>query len=71
MVYAALVDERYLQPPTKVPAQKFESIVTRWGWAYVRYGEVDRWEEVGEIGRAVVRGCEAMRVEWRRREGLD
>lgn len=71
ILYAALVDERYLMSPEKVPAQKFHTISTRWGKTYVGYGEVDRWEEAEDIGRGQVKACEAVRLEWRRREGLE
>ncbi len=57
-------------PADKVPAQKFEVISTRWGKTYVGYGEVDRWEESEGIGEGLAKACEAIRLEWRRREGL-
>jgi 3-keto steroid reductase len=71
LVYAALVDEKHLLPPETVPAQKFETVSTRWGKTYVGYGEVDHCEDTLEIGEGLVRACEAIRVEWRRREGLE
>ena len=72
MLYAAWIDERYTLPAGKVPAQKFAVHSHRWQKdASVDYGEVDRWEESLEVGEGMVRACEAMRAEWRRREGLE
>lgn len=71
MIYSALVEDKYLMPAKKVPAQKFEIISTRWGRNHIGYNEVDRWEEGEAIGEGMVKACEAMRIEWRRREGLE
>ena len=70
-MYAALVDNKYLSPATKVPAQKFGVISTRWGKTLVGYGEVGSWEEGQDIGQSQVKTCEAIRLKWRRREGLE
>ena len=71
IIYAAIVDERFLLTPDKVPAQKFETVASRWGKTSVGYGEVDRWEETEDIGEGLVKACEAIRLEWRRKEGLE
>ena len=72
MLYAALVDERYIQPCDRVPAQKFVVHSHRWGGqTTVDYGEVDQWEDTLDIGRGMVKACETARLEWRRREGLE
>lgn len=71
MLYAALVGSQYIQPADKVPAPRFKVHASRWGKTTIDYTEVDRWEESLDIGEGMVRACEAMRVEWRRREGLE
>lgn len=71
MLYTALIDDRYLQPSEKVPAQKFKVHSHRLGATSVDYGEVDRWEETLELGEQMVQKCEEIRLDWRRREGLD
>jgi 3-keto steroid reductase len=71
MVYAALVDEAFLLPSTKVPAPKFVSHSHPLRPCTVDYREVDRWEDAEEIGRNQAKTCESIRLEWRRREGLE
>jgi hypothetical protein len=70
MVYAALIDEKFLPPASKVPAPKFISHSHPLSPSTVDYNEVDRWEAAEDIGRNQVKTCEAIRLEWRRREGL-
>jgi 3-keto steroid reductase len=71
MIYAALVSAIYLPPAEKVPSPKFAVEAQRWGNTKVKYGEVDRWEDADEIGQGMMRACEAVRSEWRRRESLE
>jgi hypothetical protein len=71
MLYAAWIDARYTLPAEKVPAQRFVVHSRRWEDVSVDYGEVDHWEETLDVGEGMARACEAMRVEWRRREGLE
>ena len=71
MIYAALISDRFVQPASKVPAQKFAIHARRFEDALVDYGEVDRWEESLDIGEGMVRACEAIRVMARRKEGLE
>lgn len=71
MVYAALIDEAFLLPSTKVPAPKFVSHSHPLRSCTVDYREVDRWEDAEEIGRNQAKTCESIRLEWRRREGLE
>ncbi|ORY29655.1 hypothetical protein BCR39DRAFT_531477 [Naematelia encephala] len=71
MVYAGLVEDKYLSTPDKVPAEKLITVSSRWGKTTVRHGEVDRWEETQDLGRDLVQACETLRLQWRRREGLE
>lgn len=71
MLYAALIDSQFIQPADKVPAPRFKVHASRWGYTTIDYAEVDRWEESLEIGEGMVRACEAMRIEARRKEGLE
>ncbi|RSH85207.1 hypothetical protein EHS25_005014 [Saitozyma podzolica] len=71
MVYAALIDEAFLLPSTKVPAPKFVSHSHPIRPSTVDYREVDRWEDAEDIGRNQAKTCESIRLEWRRREGLE
>lgn len=71
MLYAALIDEQYVEPADKVPAQKFKVHSSRWGKTTVDYGEIDKWEDSLAIGEGMVRACEAVRTEWKRKEGLE
>ena len=71
MVYAALVDEKFLPLSQKVPAPKYNSTSHRFSRSTVEYAEVDQWEEGEEIGKNQVKVCETIRLEWRRRMGLE
>ena len=71
MLYAAFIADAYLQPVDKVPAPKFKVHAGRWGKTTVDYGEVDHWDNTLDIGEGMVRACEAVRAQGRRREGLE
>jgi 3-keto steroid reductase len=71
IIYASLIPERYLQPADKVPAQRFHTVAHRLKLATVKYGEVDYWEDTLDIGEALAKACETIRLEWRRKEALE
>ncbi|OWZ66649.1 hypothetical protein AYX15_02117 [Cryptococcus neoformans] len=73
MLYAALIPAAFLLSPSQVPAQKFEVRAQRWGNTKVGYGEIDRWEEADGLGlpKGFAERCEAVRRDWRKREGLE
>lgn len=73
MLYAALIPAAFLLSPSQVPAQKFEVRAQRWGNTKVGYGEIDRWEEADGLGlpKGLAERCEAVRRDWRKREGLE
>jgi 3-keto steroid reductase len=68
MVYAALVEDQFIQKPEVVPAQKFSVVSQRWGDTKVKYGEVDSWEDTEALRTEVVQACETVRSDWSRRE---
>ncbi|KAK4686947.1 hypothetical protein P7C73_g3174, partial [Tremellales sp. Uapishka_1] len=71
ILYSALVASQYLLPASKVPAPIFGARSSRWGKTTVKYGEVDQWEQMESVGEGLMERCEALRKDWRRREGLD
>lgn len=71
MLYGAMVASAYLVPATKVPAPKMHVVAQRFRAPTVKYGEVDEWERNAELASFLAEKCEAIRADWRRREGLD
>ena len=71
MLFAALVDGRYIQPASKVPAPKFSARLNRLRHSRIEYGEVDHWEDSLDIGASLMKACETIRQDWRRRDGRD
>lgn len=71
MVYAALISEDYMLPADQVPAPKFNAHSHRFSHCTVDYDEVENWEGADVIAKAQVKVCETLRLEWRRREGLE
>ncbi|ORX41092.1 hypothetical protein BD324DRAFT_37901 [Kockovaella imperatae] len=71
MIFAALVDSQYIEPASKVPATKFESRLNRWKHHRIEYSEVDCWESTLDLGASLMKACETIRQEYRRRESLE
>jgi hypothetical protein len=69
MVHAALVSEKLIAPPEVSPAPTFEIVARRWRKPSVGLREVDRWREAGDISLEQVEHCEAIRREYKEREG--
>ncbi|EIW69967.1 hypothetical protein TREMEDRAFT_43600 [Tremella mesenterica DSM 1558] len=71
LLYAAFVDPLYLPSANKIPSPKFLIHASRWGHTTVDFSEVDSWVETEEIGIGLMERCEQIRLEWRRREGIE
>lgn len=71
MIYAALIGENYMLSAEQVPAPKFNAHSHRFRHCTVDYDEVDNWEGAEDIAKEQVKVCETLRLEWRRREGLE
>ncbi|BEJ16456.1 hypothetical protein CspHIS471_0510610 [Cutaneotrichosporon sp. HIS471] len=71
MLYCAMIASTYILPANKVPAPKMHVVARRFRAPTVKYGEVDEWESHTELAEFVAGKCEAIRLDWRKREGLD
>jgi 3-keto steroid reductase len=70
MLYCAMVASAYLVPASKVPAPKMHVVARRFRAPTVKYGEVDEWETHTELAEFLADKCDAIRLDWRKREGL-
>lgn len=71
MLYSALVAGSFLGPAAKVPAPKMHVVARRFRAPTVKYGEVDEWEKNADLAAFVADKCEQIRLDWRRREGME
>lgn len=73
LLYLSLVPAKYLYDPPSpsVPPVKYRSLSSRWGVPYVGVKQNDGVGDTEELRRGVVERCEALRRQWRLREGLE
>lgn len=71
MVYASLLDSRYIAEPEVSPGPVFQIWARRWRRPTVALRDVHQLSQTQDITRSQVRECERVWATWREREGLD